>query len=61
MIVSGAMFRFWNRSASITGTTAAANAMLSRSGTPASLSTSGSIPDTPHNPPARMHVGTGTS
>ena len=34
------------------GTTAAANATLSRSGTPGPLSKSGSMPETLHSPPA---------
>ena len=42
------------------GTTAAANAMLSRSGVPESLSMSGNMPETPHSPPASTQVGQGT-
>ena len=47
-------------SISIIGTTAAPKATLSRSGTPESLSRSGSMPATLHSPPARMQVGSGT-
>ncbi len=42
------------------GTTAAANAMLSRSGVPESLSMSGNMPETLHRPPAKTQVGQGT-
>ena len=36
---------------------AAAKPSASRRGTPESLSTSGSMPDTPHSPPATSEVG----
>ena len=41
------------------GTTAAAKAMLSRSGVPESLSMSGNMPETPHRPPANEAGGPG--
>ena len=42
------------------GTTAEAKARLSFKGLPESLSTSGSMPDTLHKPPANRAVGSGT-
>ena len=39
------------------GMMAAAKPSASRRGTPESLSTSGSMPDTPHSPPATSEVG----
>ena len=47
------------RSTIIIGTTAAPNDMLSRSGRPESLSISGNMPETLHNPPARRQVDIG--
>ena len=43
------------------GTTAAANATLSRRGMPRPLSRFGSMPDTAHSPPANAHVIGGMS
>ena len=60
-IVSGAMPICWKRSINSIGTTAAAKATLSRSGTPGPLSKSGSMPETPHSPPASTQAGNGTS
>ena len=45
----------------MTGTTAAANATLSRRGIPGPLSRSGSMPATEHSPAPRRHVSGGIS
>jgi hypothetical protein len=49
----------WKRSNISSGVTAAVKAMVSRSGTPESLSKSGSIPETPQSPPANTAVDKG--